>query len=63
MSKPFVESVFWADLYDHERGTLPGGGLIDAAGQPKPAFQRLVGMRRRLRKPLGPGRRPTKARA
>jgi GH35 family endo-1,4-beta-xylanase len=56
MSKPFVESVFWADLYDHPEADLAAAGLISENGQPKPGFSRLVGMRRRLRKPLGPMR-------
>jgi hypothetical protein len=54
MSKPFVESIFWTDLFDHPEAVLPAGGLIDEQGQPKPAFARLTGMRKRLRKPLGP---------
>ena len=57
MSKPFVESVIWSDLYDHPSSDLPGAGLVDASGRTKPALQRLVGMRKRLRKPLGPPRR------
>ncbi|MEE9295241.1 MAG: hypothetical protein V3W34_09830, partial [Phycisphaerae bacterium] len=56
-SKPFVESVIWSDLYDHPGSDLPGAGLVDASGRTKPALQRLVGMRKRLRKPLGPPRR------
>jgi len=54
MSKPFVESVFWTDLYDHPDAELAGAGLITGEGQPKPALARLIGMRKRLRKPLGP---------
>lgn len=54
MSKPFVESIFWTDLFDHPEAVLPAAGLIDESGQPKPAFSRLIGMRKRLRKPLGP---------
>jgi hypothetical protein len=61
MSKPFVESVFWTDLYDHDDAQLPAGGLLHAGGQPKPAFSRLIGMRKRLRKPLGPLKLPTRA--
>lgn len=53
MSKPFVESVFWGELYDHCDSTLPRGGLISEAGKAKPALTRLIGARRRLRKPLG----------
>ncbi|MCP3903760.1 MAG: hypothetical protein GY715_09010 [Planctomycetes bacterium] len=61
MSKPFVESIFWTDLFDHEEALLPGSGLISADGQGKPALSRLVGARRRLRKPLGSLKLPDKA--
>ena len=54
MSKPFVESIFWSDLYDHERADLPGAGLIDSRGRPRPVLQKLIAFRHRLRKPLGP---------
>ena len=53
MSKPFVESVFWSDLFDHAEGRLPMAGLLTSDGRPKPAFSRLIKARRRLRKPLG----------
>ncbi len=58
MSKPFVETVVWTDLYDHANAGLPGGGLISENGQAKPVLGRLIGLRKRLRKPLGP-LRPT----
>ncbi len=54
MSKPFVETVMWTDLYDDPAADLPGSGLVSAGGRAKLALPRLVGMRRRLRKPLGP---------
>ena len=57
MSKPYVESVIWSDLYDHPGSELPGAGLVDSAGRTKPALQRLVGARKRLRKPLGAPRK------
>jgi len=60
MSKPFVESVFWTDLFDHPDARLPLAGLITAEGKPKPAFTRLVTARRRLRKPLGALKKPEK---
>ncbi len=53
MSKPFVESVFWGELYDHHHAALPMGGLVSEEGKAKPALARLIGARRRLRKPLG----------
>ena len=63
MSKPYVESIFWTDLYDHDEALAPGTGLITSDGKAKPAFARLVAARRRLRKPLGamklPQREPT----
>ncbi|NNF44297.1 MAG: hypothetical protein HKN62_14890, partial [Phycisphaerales bacterium] len=61
MSKPFVESVFWTELYDHDDAALPRAGLISADGKAKAAFTRLVGARRRLRKPLGILRLPERA--
>ncbi len=60
LSKPFVESIFWADLFDHLGADLPLAGLINDAGQAKPALNRLVQLRRHLRKPLGPLKLPNK---
>lgn len=54
LSKPHVESFFWAELYDHAPSGIPYAGAIDAGGQRKPVLKRLIEMRRRLRKPLGP---------
>ena len=54
MSKPYVDSVFWGDLYDHEGAELEAGGLITGGGRAKPALSRLIAFRKRLRKPLGP---------
>jgi hypothetical protein len=53
LSKPFVESVFWAELYDHDEALLRLSGLINQGGKAKPALHRVVSMRRRLRRPLG----------
>ncbi|MCZ6836341.1 MAG: endo-1,4-beta-xylanase [Planctomycetota bacterium] len=53
MSKPFVESVFWTDMVDHDGALLDGAGLINAAGQVKPSFKRIGEVRKRLRSPLG----------
>ena len=53
MSKPFVESIIWTDLIDHDKALLNGAGLINTAGQIKPGFKRLCDIRKRLRKPLG----------
>lgn len=61
MSKPYIESVVWSELFDHENAMPKCGGLIDAEGRSKPALQRLLGVRRRLRKPLGPLKLPNRA--
>lgn len=61
MSKPFVESLFWTDLFDHPMAELAGGGLISDTGKAKPALTRLVNVRKHLRKPLGPLKLPNKA--
>lgn len=60
LSKPFIETLFWTDLFDHALEDLPGGGLISDAGRPKPSLQKLVSLRRHLRKPLGPLKLPSK---
>lgn len=61
MSKPFVESMFWHDLVDSPGGGTPGMGLITVEGRGKQSLSRLVGARKRLRKPLGPLKLPSKA--
>jgi hypothetical protein len=53
LSKPYVETVLWGDLYDHEGASLPMGGLISADGKAKPVLGTLIALRKRLRKPLG----------
>jgi GH35 family endo-1,4-beta-xylanase len=63
LSKPFVESLFWSELFDHPGALVPGSGLISEKGQPKPALSRLIHLRRHLRKPLGPLKLPSKTRA
>jgi hypothetical protein len=49
MSKPFVESIAWSNLADI-RQTLPGGGLLDDAMKPKPAFQKLQMLREKIKR-------------
>ncbi len=61
MSKPYLESMFWSDLFDHSRAVNQDAGLISAEGRGKVALQRLVAMRKRLRKPLGPLKLPSKS--
>lgn len=55
MSKPRVQTVAWSDLYDHRAARVPTGGLLDEKGVGRPVFKALVGLRRRLRRPLGRG--------
>jgi hypothetical protein len=50
LSKPFVESIAWANLADLHP-TLPGGGLFDDVLQPKPAFAKLQQLREKLKQP------------
>ncbi len=62
MSKPFVETLIWTDLYDNPASDLPSAGLVSDTGHAKPVLDRLVNTRKRLRKPLGPlpsGRQPS----
>ena len=48
LSKPFVESIAWANLADLSP-SLPGGGLFDDMLRAKPAFQRLQLIREKFR--------------
>ena len=47
LSKPFVESIAWADLADINQ-SVPAGGLLDDVFQPKPAFTRLQQLRQQF---------------
>lgn len=53
LARPYVESVIWADLYDHDEGHPPGSGLVTCEGRAKPALQRLAALRKRLDRPWG----------
>lgn len=44
LSKPYVESLAWANLADIHP-SLPGGGLLDDVLRPKPVFTKLQEMR------------------
>lgn len=50
LSKPFVDSVTWLDLADHALSAMPRGGLADGQFKAKPAYQRLVTMRKQFHK-------------
>jgi len=58
-SKPFVQSVCWQEVGDVPLGQapreMPDGGLLNAAGQPKPALKRLYDMRMALKEGRAPG--------
>jgi hypothetical protein len=44
LSKPFIESVAWANLAD-ANASVPAGGLLDDMLKPKPAFHKIQEMR------------------
>jgi hypothetical protein len=58
-SKPFVQSVCWQEVGDSPAGQgcaeMPDGGLLNAAGQPKPALRRLFEIRQAMREGRPPG--------
>jgi hypothetical protein len=41
LSKPYIESLCWQDLYDHNTSDMPAGGLISSLGIVKPALRRI----------------------
>jgi hypothetical protein len=45
LSKPFVESVCWADLADYPDQPIPGGGICGANFKPKLAYKELRNFR------------------
>ncbi len=49
LSKPFVDTVTWHDLTDATATTIPHGGLLKADLTPKPAYQKIVNLRREIR--------------
>lgn len=51
LSRPFVHSVAWQDLADGTRKAreMPYGGLVNSAGETKPAARALMETRRALR--------------
>ena len=53
LSKPFVDSVIWTDLYDHKQMILPTAAFISRKGKPRAVLNKMLSMRRRLLKPLG----------
>lgn len=49
LSKPFVETVTWHGLTDHQRHGVPNGGLLSSGMAPKAAYNRLQEMRSGIR--------------
>ena len=47
LAKPFVQGLCWADLADAP-GSVPGLGLVNATGSPKPALERLASIRHNM---------------
>jgi hypothetical protein len=47
LSKPYVESIAWANLADVNQ-SMPGGGLLDDMLKPKPSFEKLQEIRTRF---------------
>jgi hypothetical protein len=47
LAKPYSRAVHWAHLSDAVPHQLPHCGLVDAAGKPRPALERLGALRRK----------------
>jgi hypothetical protein len=45
LCKPYVRAIHWTHLSDAEPHQFPHCGLLDAAGQPKPALEELARLR------------------
>jgi GH35 family endo-1,4-beta-xylanase len=54
LSKPYIDSVIWSDLYDHNMMDIPTSAFVSESGKPRAVLNRMLTMRRRLTKPLGP---------
>lgn len=47
LAKPYIQTLCWQELCDSETSPeMPHGGLLSASGQPKPALDRLIELRR-----------------
>jgi len=53
LSKPFVDSVAWLSLADHDEIQLPHGGLAQADYKAKGAFHRVTKIRKELQAATG----------
>jgi hypothetical protein len=48
MSKPFLETLIWEDLFDGVPHTVPSGGLLRTDGAHKPVYDELSAVRKQL---------------
>jgi hypothetical protein len=48
LARPAVQGIFWNQLLDSEAHDFPGTGLVDAAGNTKPAVAVLAELRKRF---------------
>jgi len=48
LSKPYIESITWRSLADHQDQTVPNGGLLRSDLVPKQAYERVVKKRSAL---------------
>jgi len=56
LSKPFVDSISWSELWDHAEIELPLGGLVAENLEAKDGYRRMASLRRLLAQegPIGP---------
>ncbi|MDX1681913.1 MAG: endo-1,4-beta-xylanase [Phycisphaeraceae bacterium] len=57
LSKPFVESISWAEVMDHPQIELPMSGLVAEDLKPKPSLGRMMAFRKTLQSDLDEGGR------
>ena len=53
LSRRYVQSVVWSDLYDHPRSLVEHGGMVDAQGGARPVLAHWSKLRSKFSKPLG----------
>lgn len=53
LSRRYVQTVIWSDLYDHPRSLVEYGGMVDSDGNPRPVLANWAKLRSKFSKPLG----------
>ena len=43
LSKPYVESVIWTDLFEHKNPQLQSAAMVSKRGKPRLLLNRIVG--------------------